>query len=229
MMSPTSDAAIVGDGILGGEEDLSNPPKSSQPVSSLEIEQPLPSVAEITGRASTDEIQRRSINLIPVLVILVVIVIALSIGLALGLTQQNQTNQSNGETANEVVDLQKRYEEVLYFLKESKVSDIADLETDGSPQQLAATFMAMLDPLALPVPHSHIITVGYQFITRYVLMVLYFATDGEQWTKQRHFRSELPTCEWWELNLDQDTSPLYQYTGVICNEQGIISSLLLRK
>ena len=87
----------------------------------------------------------------------------------------------------------------------------------------------MLDPLALPVPHSHVITEGYQFITRYVLMVLYFSTDGEQWNKQRHFRSELSTCEWWELNLDEDTSPLYQYTGVICNEQGIISALLLRK
>ena len=122
MMSPTSEVVeFTGDRTFGGETDLNYASKNSQPVSSLEIEQPLPSVEEVTGRTSTEDSRRRSFNLIPVLVILVVIVIALSIGLALGLNQQNEGHSSNSQTVHEVVDLQKRYEEVLYFLTESEV------------------------------------------------------------------------------------------------------------
>lgn len=205
-----------------------------QPISSMEVEQPLPSVAEITGRPEGDETHhRRSNPLVSVLVLLVVVLFSLTIGLAIGLKGEEDSKIAaiqeieKEEEMKAAVDTFERYEEIVRFLSESDVSDLAALQSDGSPQQLAATFMAMLDPLFLPIPHSHVVREGYQFVTRYVLMVLYFATEGDQWTKQRHFKSDLPCCQWWELNLDDNTRRLYEYTGVICNANGVITSLLL--
>lgn len=229
MMSPASD-------VKGMEAGQSTPTSESQPMSSLEVEQPLPSVAELTGRTQGEEPsnRRRSDILVPILLILVVVLLSLSIGLGLGLKEAEDSNakeiddQKQQETVEAVVDLQKRYNEIVRFLSESEVSHLADLESDGSPQKLAATFMAFLDPLLLEIPHSHVVRDGYTFVTRYILMVLFFSTNGDEWTNLRNFRSKLPTCQWWEVNLDESTSHLYKYTGVICNERGIITNLLLR-
>jgi type II secretory pathway pseudopilin PulG len=54
-------------------------------------------------------------------------------------------------------------------------------------------------------------------LERYVVAVLYYATDGPNWEYHRHFLSDLPVCEW------SDAYP--SQTGVSCNDCGTVTRL----
>ncbi|CAB9522021.1 serine threonine-protein kinase BRI1-like [Seminavis robusta] len=227
---------INSSGIGSHDAETSATMESPHRQSSMDVEQSLPTVAEVTGRRTMEHIlrrrrRRRQSCILSALVVLVLALLALSIGLAVELSasnnKQSSSSQDNQQTAQTIMDSQKRYHDMVRFLSETSISSLTSLEDDSSPQHLALTFLALLDPLGLPIPHSHIIQEGYQFITRYVLTVLYFGMQGDSWTQKRHFLSNLPTCEWWELNLDESTRRQYKYVGVICNNNDIITNLIL--
>lgn len=61
----------------------------------------------------------------------------------------------------------------------------------------------------------------YQIRQRYVISLLYTATNGEGWIEQYNFLSESDECEWQTITDDQETK------GVICNDAGQVDSLVM--
>ena len=213
---------------------------AEQPQSSFEVEQSVPTLGEMTGRSSSDnDIKRRGAGaggrchcVAFDFVLLIVGLLIVSIGLAVGLAgRETMLRQQPPKEAPKLSEEEasNRLKEVMEFLEGSGVAKHEDFEVATSPQSLAATHLAVKDPLFLDVPHSSVPRDGYQFITRYVLSVLYYALNGDDWTNKKSFMSSLPTCDWWEINLDSTTSRMYKSTGVICNKNKIITDLLLRK
>jgi Leucine-rich repeat (LRR) protein/type II secretory pathway pseudopilin PulG len=188
-----------------------------------------------TTEAEPHDRRRRRYRL--VLVVLGIAMLAVTIGSVriLRTKQQQEVDRQQQaaqqqETEQAIIDSLQRYDDMVRFLRDNAISSLLDLQDNSnSPQHLAVTFLALLDPLRLDIPDSILTTQGYQLITRYVLCVLYFATHGDAWSNQHHFLSELPTCNWWELNLEPETQQHYAYKGVICNSKGIITNLILRK
>ena len=76
----------------------------------------------------------------------------------------------------------------------------------GTPQYLAAQWIAHGDPLNMPVP----LLKDVQYSERYIMAVLFFAFGGTEWTHQYNFLSGDHICTWFqEFTLQDGSSVLY--------------------
>ena len=90
-----------------------------------------------------------------------------------------------------------------------------DVVSDGStPQGKAVTWLARDDPAGLDID-----TTDFTMLAeRYVLALLYFASNGLNWEQQYSFLSSSSICEW---NGDEE--------GTFCDQNGNIVELVLCK
>lgn len=72
-----------------------------------------------------------------------------------------------------------------------------ELYRQGSPQYMAAMWMADSDPLRLDPDDA-------RFTQRYVMVLFYYAMDGQRWVEQNGWLSELSECYWYGVD---GTSP----------------------
>ncbi|KAL7511587.1 hypothetical protein ACHAXN_008577 [Cyclotella atomus] len=79
----------------------------------------------------------------------------------------------------------------MYFLSGDKLYE------QGSPQYLAAMWMADGDPMRLDVDNAG-------FVQRYVMALFYYAMDGVRWVEQNGWLSEMSECFWFGVD---GTSP----------------------
>ena len=63
-------------------------------------------------------------------------------------------------------------------------------------------------------------------VERYVIVVLYFATNGEGWEDQSNFLSASSVCEWNNGPSAQD--PL-AFRGILCNKDYLVVEIILGK
>ncbi|CAB9505032.1 serine threonine-protein kinase BRI1-like [Seminavis robusta] len=111
-----------------------------------------------------------------------------------------------------------RYMDVRTYLIEQGISSEEDLDTNGSPQMRALVFIAEEDSLELSVPTGGLDTVdGYQFMTRYVLVTLFYATTGQLWTFGLNFLSGASVCFWYSVLQYPDLST--ELRGVFCDQE----------
>jgi hypothetical protein len=97
-------------------------------------------------------------------------------------------------------------------LLQNEVSDVEALQDESSPQFLALRWLADNDPAVLDLDSTPTL------VERYTLAVLYFATSGEGWGDQSNFLSATSVCLW--------NNGL---RGAVCNEDGMVDVLRLRK
>ena len=111
-----------------------------------------------------------------------------------------------------------RMDDVMMYLIEQGVSTENDLITSGSPQQRALEFIAIDDDISLDVPTGDIGSPeGYEFITRYILTVLYYSTAGARWTFELNFLQPKSVCQWYNnLNYVDNST---EFRGVFCDEE----------
>ena len=130
-----------------------------------------------------------------------VVVIALALGLGLGLGLKEE--EPPPPTA----------EEVLYDLV-SPWSSPEDLADPSSPQSIAFNWVLNEDPLDLTGGLLDGSTNTSTVLERYVLSVLYWSTDGPNWTNQLDFMTNSSVCDW------PDESKTSTVSYVNCNENG---------
>jgi hypothetical protein len=119
-----------------------------------------------------------------------------------------------------------RFTATIQFLSKAGVSDLAKLRSAGTPQNLAATWLANNDPGDLSVPgfaRRLVAQENSKFIARYVMAVLYFALGGTGWTSRAGFLTRFRTCYW------SETTTASQNLGVTCDQNGYIVGISLRK
>jgi hypothetical protein len=107
------------------------------------------------------------------------------------------------------------------ILLQNEVTDAEALQDNFSPQSLSLSWLAN-DELALLDLDSKPPVI---LVERYVLAVLYFATNGRDWSNQRNFLSSSSACEW---NNGEPHNSL-SLRGVACNDDDLVVTLRLCK
>jgi hypothetical protein len=159
----------------------------------------------------------RSKDTHPLLILLVALVFGgLIIGLGFGLTADNRKDKGDSSTAIDTgqnAQKKDRPDNIKNWLLDKGISEAATFDDAASPQAKALTFMATSDKMQLDIPDGDLTTEdGYAFLTRYVMTLFFYATDGPLWNFNLLFLSENPVCDWYFLF----TPPVGQQ-GVLCS------------
>ncbi|KAL3923934.1 MAG: hypothetical protein SGILL_001356, partial [Bacillariaceae sp.] len=117
--------------------------------------------------------------------ILVLAIVGIVVGVLVAKKNQNDSQQRDGSSNPRRDALQ---EQLMYLTSDSVVADIfGDDETSSSlssPQSLALSWLADVDPWQLPLSATQ-----SELEARYALAVLYFATTGDEWNSDLNFLS----------------------------------------
>jgi hypothetical protein len=189
--------------------------------SSLDIEQPLPTVAELRGKSDAeDNVQVRSskrarciLYTLPFLVVAIIVIVVVAV----------TTSDSQDDLRHMHHD--QAFTAVVAYLGNHNISGFPDLIREGSFQNLAATWMARGDTHSMSIPKgSPASKEGYAFIQRYIMALLYYQMGGPQWKYDINFLKAQNTCDWssWIVR-ESDKVPM----GAICNSNNLISALVL--
>lgn len=121
------------------------------------------------------------------------------------------------------------FEAVHYYMINMGVSESTAFASFGTPQFRAATWLADQDGANFAVPTVGITSLtGYQYMTRYVLAVLFFSTDGINWDEPLEFMTEKSVCDW-KASFTNDGQNYFR-KGVVCEPHAnLIAGLLLGK
>ena len=114
-----------------------------------------------------------------------------------------------------------RYAQMTEVLK--SVSDVSNLETQGSPQYLAASWIVNQDSLRVSTSQPE------KLIQRYVLSLMYFTLGkNSEWKKNLGFLSGKDECTW---NIAEPSAVVtdIKIAGVLCNDKGKVTQLNFRK
>lgn len=137
-------------------------------------------------------------------------ILVLVLGLAFGLTQDARTERKQltfhgGDS---------RLSHIQEFLTINGISNAEAFADPQSPQSKAADWLAHDDLLLLGIPKlaPNENEESYDFVTRYVMAVLYYATTGKSWKHDLKFLSEEKTCNWFQV-----FAPPVGQLGVLCN------------
>jgi hypothetical protein len=114
-----------------------------------------------------------------------------------------------------------RIEAVVQFLRKNNISNEPSLRDQNSPQRQAARFMAVGDVYGMELTDE----TAEQFLERYVLVLLYYAMYGTEWTYNLRFMSAQDHCEWNSQFVTTSGRKLNQ--GVYCDENGFVTKLAL--
>jgi len=158
-----------------------------------------------------------------------VMIIGLSVGLSGGSSSSPSIDDASASATTPLgyagVGDVERYRGVVEFLGDF-ISSKSQLETRGTPQNLAANWMAGLDKDQFTIPYDSMTTDGnYYFIQRYVMVVFYYALGGQNWQYSSRFLTSAQTCDW-NRGFDLDNEEEYRF-GVHCENREEISYLFM--
>ena len=144
------------------------------------------------------------------ILLMIVVVAALVVGLNIGLSGNNDNNgnetrdnplttvaPTGSPTASPTVSSAptaepNRFPEVVDFLVQQGISSEIDVKTEGTPQNLAAHWIADGDVHLASFGDDNyqvgVVNRAYQFVTRYSLAVFFFSTNGPtSWIEPYYF------------------------------------------
>jgi hypothetical protein len=123
--------------------------------------------------------------------------LTLLIGFSTGIAVSNKNKENASSSSSSSLSPEQRLAETKKFLISASVSSRTALDTDGSPQFLAAQWIAVDDQRQVDIPTSTTYEDSYAFVQRYALAVLYYTTDGSNWANAKllHFLRSSSECE----------------------------------
>lgn len=120
-----------------------------------------------------------------------------------------------------------RQEEVISLLVQNGVTPESTLRNPTSPQGRAALFIADGDAYKTSITAETGI-IHKKFVQRYALAVIYYHFTGEMWNNRLNFMTSQDQCNWFQL-FSADGGVTIFRKGVTCNDQGDVTTLMLRK
>lgn len=117
--------------------------------------------------------------------------------------------------------------QVKELLVRHVVSNSDDLNTMGSPQWNAMHWITLVDEADLSIPDESDKDAVYKYVQRYVMALLYYATNGQNWEHGLHWLGSESICEW--LDFVGDVNHKKHNTGVGCDADGNIKIVSLGK
>uniref|UniRef100_A0A7S2U7C5 L domain-like protein n=1 Tax=Attheya septentrionalis TaxID=420275 RepID=A0A7S2U7C5_9STRA len=187
------------------------------------VDHSLPSPEEVRMNSGTYRADRRSKKCccsVRFLYISLFLVVILAAGLTIGLLARDNNKKSNGASGSSrsgkpfipTTDAHYlRLNGVTEFL--SDASSGKEMAENGTPQNLAANWIAFNDGMMLDVPVSTNTKTGARFLQRYALAVFYFSLSGDDWEIDADFLSSKSECDWNQEGMVNDR---YVNWGVHC-------------
>ena len=160
----------------------------------------------------------------------VVLIILVIVPISHLIRHKNQTTDafhSAGDTPDPF--LSERMLQTINMLIDAGITDRVALSHYGTPQYLAALWMADADPLQHNIPDARVDPEdSYYFLQRYVLVLLYYSTGGnETWHNNLDFLSEHHECNWYHSK--KFTDGAVYAMGASCRGDDLhVSDLLIR-
>lgn len=200
-------------------------------VDSEDIGISLPDAEEMkTAAGSTGQDMVRLYKIIGIVsVCLLVLIIGVSVGVS-GKKSSASASEVGGGAKVYLVDnghdgtgSLERYNVAYHFLTE--VSSPDDLKIKGTPQNLAANWIANTDSKKIAVPDILDSIGGFIFTQRYVLTVMYYHLGGRGWLFKSRFLTKEHECDW-NLGVLADDHG-YKF-GASCGDGNSISEIFMR-
>jgi hypothetical protein len=151
---------------------------------------------------------------------LAIIGLVFGFGFAAWIALQSRSAYNSGTSSS------SRLQATIDVLANNGISERKDLTKVSSPQYQAAYWISMEDSDYLEIPTS-LEENPFRFVQRYVLAVLYFAWQGNDWINGLNFTSGIHECSWFDTVPDS-TGDVFA-VGVTCDERLQVRNLLLRK
>jgi hypothetical protein len=173
--------------------------------------------------------------ILPVTLILLMALVAAALSIVLfGYFKEDE--ESNRMAGIDQVDAIKYLNDVQDYLTKKGVTSYEDfIHPDNSPQAQASEWLAWMDPAQVDIPRSDASsTEVYEFVSRYIVATLYFATNGPSWYNQINFLSQDSVCSWQGISTTTDVSASEEEDdvttyGVTCNDDGKVIEINLGK
>jgi hypothetical protein len=159
------------------------------------------------------------------IVICLILIIAVSVSLA-NRGGGGSSNAQQGSSTSAVSP--QSFSAVVEYLAgfEGVFGDRTLLLTPGSPQNLAATWMA--NDAYVNIPSTDLVGEAFPFVQRYALAVLYYSLSGANWTNQYSFLTHASECERWQQSYTTGALNSALTCGVRCDSTGQLNEIFLR-
>jgi len=145
----------------------------------------------------------------------------ISVSISVGVFETTNKKNSPVVVVESAPEAESRFEAVVQYIYSHRVSTLPSLRQINSPEHHAAQFMALGD--AFKSTMTDVDEVGQRrFMERYVLALIYYQTQGQNWSDHYNFLSEYDHCNWHK----QYSSPQGRFLrGVQCNDDGHVIDL----
>jgi hypothetical protein len=121
----------------------------------------------------------------------------------------------------------RAFDSIATFLSTFTTVDDQHFQDPTKPQYQAISWMADIDTLDYSIPESSKVDGYFDFIQRYALAVLFYATNGNQWDDSSYFLQSTHACTWnYQALMTKDA---VMNVGVKCNGRKEVTALILRK
>jgi hypothetical protein len=197
---------------------------------STEASASFPSPEEI--RASNTH-PRRSMNksrlvwCVALALVLIALVVGLSVGLSTsGSSSEKSANSQGNPTTETPPGPRATFEDIVSWVEKENISTQSALLTQGTPQNMAAQWLAHLDSAALPIPTVSVGDVdssyGYLYMTRYVMAVIFYQMNGDNWPPSENYMNFMTgrdICSWNGVkNAIEEPNLVTEEGGIFCDE-----------
>lgn len=152
---------------------------------------PAPEEVRMSGTQGT----RRRFNTWLCYGIFFLVLLSCFVALGVGLSNRNSSGSSMAVPGGNV--RQFSVEDLAAYLEEQGISSSDDVFSFSTPQAQAARWLADEDSRNLVLPTVGVDQKqGYNFVTRYILAVMYYAFGGPAWPYQYRFLTQGDHCTW---------------------------------
>jgi hypothetical protein len=123
-------------------------------------------------------------------------------------------------------DTNRSFDSIATFLRTFTSVDDQNFLDTSKPQYQAISWMADIDTFDYTIPESSQVDGYFDFIQRYALVVLFYATNGDQWDDSSYFLQSTHACKWnYEIMM---TNVEAMKVGVTCNGRNEVTALIMR-
>ena len=179
----------------------------------------LPSPEEAKANVAIDKGAGRNYKKLAMTAFLGLIGVGALVGIIVGISKAALKKKQTPS-----VELTSRHEEVIDFLFAERVSTLPNMKETHHPASKAAMFVADGDAFQLDYKESP--EQARRFIERYVLSVLYYHFNGDQWNYHLNFLSAQDHCNWYGT-FETAKSDKTILMGVLCDEDGYVQKINL--
>jgi Leucine-rich repeat (LRR) protein len=175
-------------------------------------------------------------------ILLIAAIFGISIGTGMAIIKRRENNHQNsaGETnanlhnqnTGKIYGNDQRFHDFVDYLAAQNISDAKALRQPGTPQYQAAEWIAKYDALQYDIPdlgntNTNTYPKPFRIIQRYILTVLYYATNSKGWTHTAEFLTNVDECDWNNVITVPDYIVGEIAVGASCNQDLAVTSIFI--